>query len=619
MIEVDLGNININLKFKNLDNHIIKFIVQQIHESLDPLDPQRFHKRIYNLRDKFGNRCWDGRIKLCHFSFKQNKYEVPTGLFGDLKAVLDSLATSKGITYRIIDKRSDKLTAEVPNEMFLDGHGQAKDLDLRDYQMQSIRNAFNEQLGILDESMNAGKSSSAYAIFKLLLPQLKSNQHLLFIAPGKSVMNQLHRNFCAYLGSQYIGIWGDQKKDLTKPIVVATYQTLDSKIQKPKVKLTHKQDRLVERMAIKYGPVLLNAKGSLKANLKLLALNLHPRFKYMQDDPDKLKQIYLACDTDSDVKKVFQAYQKKYKHLLLKVGKKDYDRYFEATRFLKSVIAVIVDEAQHASAKSYSEIFHYLINARMRIGMTGTLDKGDKVKMQKLKALLGKPIIKVTNDQMIKRGFSAKPYITLVPVRQPQDLDLQIGMYMKRNGLTQALGSRADLISYQVAYNLGVVHNKYRNHLIAELATQCAKQLNKKAVLIITNSIEHCELIGKELDQLHVQYAFLQGHDDTKTRKSTLSQVRAGKIKILLGTNVLSEGIDIPNFAVFLVVDAGKSYVMLLQRIGRALRIQKDKKKIFVFDLVDETTDILFRHAKTREKYYRQEKFTITNDQKGDN
>lgn len=616
MIEVDLGNININLKFKDLDISTIKAIIHQIHIKLDVPDPMRYRKRQYNLRDKYGHRVWDGYIKLCHFSFRQNKYIVPTGLFDDLKVVLDTLATSKGIAYNIVDKRSDKLRVKMPSMIRFNGHGQAKDITLRDYQMQSVKNAFNEQLGILLEATNSGKTALAYSIFSLLLSKLKQGQHLLYIAPGASIMNQVYKNFCIYLGSDKIGIWGDQKKDLNKPIIIATYQTLASKIIKPKIKLTRKQDRLVERMAIKYGPALLNAKGSLKANLKLLALNLHPRFKYMEDDPDKLKQVYLACDTDDDVKKVFKAYQKKYKHLLLKVGKKDYDRYFEATRFLKSVIAVIVDECQHASAQSFFNIFQYLVNARMRIGMTGTLDQHDKVKSQKIKALLGKPITNVTNDQMIKKGVSAKPYIVLVPVRQPQDLDLQIGMYMKRNGLTQALGSQADLISYQVAYKLGVVHNKYRNHLIAELATQSAKQLYQKAVLIITRSIEHGELIAQELDQLNAHYEFLQGKDDTTVREKVLNDVRSGKLKILIGTKILDEGIDLANLQVFINCDAGKSYIELLQRIGRILRIQRDKKKVYVFDLVDETTDILYRHAKTREKYYREEKFTITNDNK---
>lgn len=62
MIDIIINNIQIKLEFKDISEKQIKWIMQQIHELLDPLDPNRYRNRAYNLRDKFGHRVWDTSI-----------------------------------------------------------------------------------------------------------------------------------------------------------------------------------------------------------------------------------------------------------------------------------------------------------------------------------------------------------------------------------------------------------------------------------------------------------------------------------------------------------------------------------------------------------------------------
>lgn len=453
-------------------------------------------------------------------------------------------------------------------------------------------------------------SSVAIATYKYLLPKLHNDEKLLFIAPNSSIMNQLYTKFQHYLGANYIGVWGDGQKDLSRPIICATIQTLASAIKKPKTKLTKKHDRLIERLATKYGPAILET-GSPKANLRLLAMNFKPKYKYEADDVDTLRDLSVNLDNDKAVTEVFKGYQKQYKKLLYKRNEQGFKKYEEAVEFLSKVRAVFVDEAHYAGSDSYWKVFQYLTNARMRIGMTGTLDKSQKVKMQKIKALLGTPIERISNDQMIKRGVSAKPHIKMVPVDQPQDLDIQIGAEARKIGVA-GNSMNGDLLNYQIAYRLGVIQNEYRNKLIAQLAYKASQQLHKQAVLIIVNSIEHGELINKELDKLHANYAFLQGKDDTEIRQKAFQDVRDGKLSILVGTKILDAGIDIPNLKVLIVCSAGKSYISLLQRIGRILRIMPDKRDVYIFDLFDRTTSYLYSHAKKRVKYYKEEGFDVS-------
>lgn len=607
MITLLIGNIHIKLEFSDMNDKEIDYVMQQLHMSLDPLDPNRYRNRAYLTYNSRGERVWDGRVKIIDVKDRT----IPTGLYPELINYLNQLKDSKQYDYQIKDKRGPKLTAKVPNSITIDGNGLEKTITLRDYQYQSVKNAMKEQEGILLEATNAGKSIVSVAIYKYLLPKIKKEEHLLFIAPNSGIMNQLYTKFRHYLGDDKVGVWGDGKKDLSHPIVCATIQTLASAIKKPKTKPTRKKDKLLERIATKYAPAILE-KGSPKANLKLLALNFRPKYKYEVDDVDVLRDLYNSLDTDEDVKGCLESYRKKYKKMLYKLNEKGYKKYYEAVDFLDTVRAVICDEAHYAGAISYWNVFQYLNNARMRIGMTGTLDKSKKIHMARIKSLMGNPIINVTNKQMIDRGVSAKPHIKMVPITQPTDLDAQVGAYMKKNGMTTG-GTAGDLMAYQVTYSLGVIHNQYRNHLIAEIAYQGAKRLNKKAVLIIVNSIEHGELISKELDSLNADYDFIQGKDDTDTRNAVLERVKNGSLKIVIGTKILDAGIDLPNISIYIECSGGKSYITLLQRIGRSLRVMEDKKDVYIFDLWDRTTSgPLYKHGKERLKYYREQGFDVS-------
>ena len=99
--------------------------------------------------------------------------------------------------------------------------------------------------------------------------------------------------------------------------------------------------------------------------------------------------------------------------------------------------------------------------------------------------------------------------------------------------------------------------------------------------------------------------------DDSETRNKVLDKVRSGEIKILLATKIFDAGIDVPNLKYFISCSSGKSYVSVLQRIGRLLRRTETKTDIYIFDLVDRESEYLFKQSQQREKYYREQGFLV--------
>ena len=604
MITLELGNVFIKIVFENVNDKTIEWVWSQIHTTFDPLDPERFRKRPYNLRKSNGDRVWDGRVNLC----EEKDHLVPLGFYDRLMVLMRSIEQSSGIVVKVVDKRGPALHFELPREVSLDGHGKEKDLTLRDYQYEAVQQVNIEQSGIILNDVNAGKTASAVTLFKYLLPKIKERQHLLFVAPNKSIMNQIYLKYQHYLSEDIVGVWGDGKKDLNHPIICATIQTLASAIKEPKTKPTKKKDKLLGRFAERYAPAILES-GDPRSNLELLARNFHPNYKYEQDDIEELRNLYMNLQTSDDVKDYFEGVQKRYKKLLYSLNKEAYEKYYDAIDLLNNTRAVVCDEAHRAGAESYWKVFHYLTNARVKVGLTGTLDKTKKISMAHIRGLFGKDLVKVTNKQMIERGVSARPHIRLVPIDEPTDLEPRIQATMMAKGYSQL--PTADLLSYQIAYDLGVVHNEYRNRVVAELAYKASSKLDKQAVLIMVTSIEHGELIGEQLDKLGAEYQFLQGKDDSATREKAIDDIVSGKLKIVIATKIFEAGIDIPNLKVLILCDALKSYISVIQKIGRVLRVMPDKRDVFIFDIVDSTQNSLFKHAQDRVRYYKDEGFEV--------
>jgi len=88
-----------------------------------------------------------------------------------------------------------------------------------------------------------------------------------------------------------------------------------------------------------------------------------------------------------------------------------------------------------------------------------------------------------------------------------------------------------------------------------------------------------------------------------------------GKVRVLVASyGTLSTGVSINAIFNVIFADSFKSEQIIIQSIGRALRLHDDKKKANIFDLVDvfsskDATNILYKHFKEREKFYIKRKY----------
>jgi superfamily II DNA or RNA helicase len=242
---------------------------------------------------------------------------------------------------------------------------------------------------------------------------------------------------------------------------------------------------------------------------------------------------------------------------------------------------LIVDECHRASGEQYQNIIMASM-FRYRFGFSATpfVGKKNEYRDAKTKAWLGGMIYEVKSEKLIDEEKIADPIIHMVPIAKPAGIDNY---------------------KWMPAEKYGIVRNKYRNEVIAKLVQNLSGQ-----ILVLVKKIDH----GKTLASLIPNSVFLHGVTNVKERAEVIKKFDAGEEFVLIASTIFDEGIDLKSVAHLFITGGGSSYIKVLQRIGRGMRVTATKKTVDVYDFFDKTNPILLRHSNERIKLYRKEGYT---------
>jgi superfamily II DNA or RNA helicase len=260
---------------------------------------------------------------------------------------------------------------------------------------------------------------------------------------------------------------------------------------------------------------------------------------------------------------------------------------------------VVGDEAHLFKAKSLTTIMDNLVNARYRIGTTGTLD-GSLCNELVLTGAFGPVRKAISTKELIDTDRLAQLKINVVALKYPE-IDRRAVRGMKY----------VDEISY-------LVFHERRNRFITKLA----KSL-KGNTLVIFNFVEkHGEplyamigiAIGTERKAFFV--AGKVGVDDRENIRTIVEKEKDAVIVASSGT--FSTGVNLKNLHNIIFASPNKSQIRVLQTIGRGLRKADSGQATTVFDLADDlklTTkskpNFALSHAAHRLSIYEREQFEV--------
>ena len=142
---------------------------------------------------------------------------------------------------------------------------------------------------------------------------------------------------------------------------------------------------------------------------------------------------------------------------------------------------------------------------------------------------------------------------------------------------------------------------------IDDLVSQINKRIEKdERVLITTLTIRMAEELTDYLKKLDIKVAYLHSEIKTIERMQIKRDLRLGKYNVVVGINLLREGIDIPEVSLIAIMDADKQGFLrsdrsLIQTIGRAAR-NANGHVIMYADKISEAMDIAIKETARRRK-----------------
>jgi superfamily II DNA or RNA helicase len=294
-------------------------------------------------------------------------------------------------------------------------------------------------------------------------------------------------------------------------------------------------------------------------------------------------------------------------------------------KLLEQFGCIIIDEAHHASSDSWAKVIGLCTNAFYRFALSGTALRSEEWRNAKLRGMTGGVLSRVTNEEMVGWGFSAKPSVTMLSYKnrnldEDKDVDELNGKIKKalifmakaeKEGDQEEVNKCENILRslrrkrYALVYRLGIVRSRKR---INEIASIC-KANSEKSILIVVNDINHGSNIVHVLLENNVECVFISGESGDVVRDSVKKKFEKGKLRVLIASMIYKEGVDVPCIDILIVACGGKAPHTILQVFGRGLRKSRDKNNVEVYDFMDTSHAILERHSNMRKEIYAEEGF----------
>jgi superfamily II DNA or RNA helicase len=249
--------------------------------------------------------------------------------------------------------------------------------------------------------------------------------------------------------------------------------------------------------------------------------------------------------------------------------------------FIEGVVCVIVDEVHQAKADVLKSLLTGVMSQiPIRWGLTGTIPKA-KAESMSLTVSLGPVINQLSASTLQEMGVLSQCHVNIV--------QLQDGM---------------EFTNYQSELKFLTSDDK-RMQKIAQLASTVKDTGN---TLILVDRIEAGQLLHLKLEELGVaeeNVVFVSGGTKGTTRTEHYEDIATATNKIIIATyGVAAVGINIPRIFNVMLLEPGKSFVRVIQSIGRGIRKAEDKDHVMIWDLTS-SCKFAKRHLTQRKAFYK--------------
>ena len=252
--------------------------------------------------------------------------------------------------------------------------------------------------------------------------------------------------------------------------------------------------------------------------------------------------------------------------------------------FIEDVVCIMVDEVHMAKADALKTLLTGVMSRiPIRWGLTGTVPK-EPFEFQALKCSLGPVINQLSASELQDRGVLAQCHVNIVQ-----------------------LIDHAEFSNYQSELKF-LLEEPDRLDTIAQVVEK-VKATGNTLVLVDRVAAGHALV-----ERLGNRAVFVSGATKGTKRDEEYAEVAEVDDKIIVATyGVAAVGINIPRIFNLVIVEPGKSFVRVIQSIGRGIRKAEDKDFVQIWDITS-TCKFAKRHLTKRKQFYKEANYPFTQE-----
>jgi len=220
-------------------------------------------------------------------------------------------------------------------------------------------------------------------------------------------------------------------------------------------------------------------------------------------------------------------------------------------------------------------------NIPIRWGLTGTIPKAEMDRVSLLVSL-GPVIGQLSASELQEKGVLAQCHVNIVQLKD-----------------------NVEFTNYQSELK-HLLEDDNRLDTIAGLIEKVNETGNTLVLVDRVNA-------GKEIvSRLGSNAVFVNGSTSLTERKEEYDEVATSDDKIIVATyGVAAVGINIPRIFNLVLIEPGKSFVRVIQSIGRGIRKAEDKDFVQIWDITS-SCKFAKRHLTQRKAYYKEANYPFT-------
>lgn len=239
------------------------------------------------------------------------------------------------------------------------------------------------------------------------------------------------------------------------------------------------------------------------------------------------------------------------------------NRYNQQVANNLNVDFIIIDEAHHSTANSYTKLWSLYPNSK-KLGVTATpwrMNNGG------FRAIFDSFLASMSIKEFINQGWLASYKYYSIPINST---------------LQKTLDSITEF-DVEGDYKISALERTMDNDYIrAQLFDSYKEIVNGKKGIIYSISRMHSEHICEKFRSEGVNIVNIDSDTPAKEREQLVNQFKDGLIDIIVNVDIFSEGFDCPDIEFIQLARPTKSLVKYIQQVGRGLRKNGDKECIIL-------------------------------------